>query len=1002
MRAHWQNPEVTGYGREPAHATFKHDRRDVQYLTGTWDFARFPHPDKTPDNWTEIDWQETQVPSLWTMDPRQPDKPIYTNVKMPFRAEPPLTPPLNPTAIYRRNVVVESSWLKDRVVLQVGGVESCYYLYCNGTEVGFAKDARLPSEFDLTDHLKPGDNEIALKVIRYSDASYIEDQDQWRHAGIHRELFLYRTPHVFLQDVFAKPAFDPETGKGQLSVVVRLGEENRSTLHHRVEIQLFDHNNRPVFRQAAFETVEKNQFYAVTGKGPLLQIDTAARKVRSWTAETPHLYRLEVTLFDDQGATLQSVILHIGFRDIRIDDRQLLVNGQAVLIRGVNRHDHSDTTGKVMTEDLIRQDIITMKQHNINAVRTSHYPNDPMFYQLCDELGMYVVDEANVEAHHHYARLGAEPEWSGQFLNRGMRMVERDKNHPCIIMWSAGNETGFGPNHMAMTAWIREYDPSRPIHNENAICEQRIRDMWDENHHGTDVVCPMYPSVDEIIAHARDSDDPRPLIMCEYAHAMGNSCGNLKEYWEAVETWHGLQGGFIWEWLDHGIQSNANGIPYWAYGGDFGEEQHDLNFVCDGLCWPDRTPHSSLLEYKKVIQPVTVSHLGARRFTVTNKDHFTDLGLYRGSWSLLINGEVVKSGKLPAFRTPAQYAEDFEIKLPEKLPAGERSIIFEFRLKQAKPWADQGHLVAWDQISLGGKRPATKFSKAKASVDQTGDALSVSCSGTEFHFDNEQLRSINIDGISIETPLLLNFWRAPMDNDGIKGWSGQDGKALGIWRDQGLDTINWTHQIKKASATSSGYLVQQLSKGACVAGAILVDSRFVFAENSVSVSHRFSVPKSFKDLPRVGVRWQLPAGLEQLSWYGRGPHETYSDRLLSGQLRVHQSTVTDQYVPYILPQEHGNLTGTRWLKLSSDSANLLIDAPSPIEASASHYSQEQLTPAFHTYEISPEPFTYLCLDISQRGVGGASCGPDTLPQYRMDPGEYELNYRIDINHDQSG
>ncbi|SVB82554.1 uncharacterized protein METZ01_LOCUS235408, partial [marine metagenome] len=476
--------------------------------------------------------------------------------------------------------------------------------------------------------------------------------------------------------------------------------------------------------------------------GPVVDLALPWRKVSPWSAETPALYELEVSLRDDVGDVLETFRFWVGFRRIEIRDRELLVNGTAILIRGVNRHDHHPDSGRVMTREDIQKDILQMKRHNINAIRTSHYPNASCFYDLCDELGMYVVDEANIEAHHHYARLGNEPVWANQFLSRGQRMVERDKNHPSIILWSMGNETGFGPNHMAMTGWIKQYDPSRPIHNENAICEQGVQRLWNENQQGSDVICPMYPSVDDIIQHAKTSDDPRPLIMCEFAHAMGNSCGNLKEYWDAVETWHGLQGGFVWEWKDHGIRAESNGIEYWAYGGDFGEDRHDLNFVCDGLCWPDGAPHSSLIEYKKVIQPISVTQR-SKHYRLTNKHDHIDLSGYDVSWYLLADGEVQRQGKLKPFKTPPGFYEDFNIDVGELAADRESVLRIEFRLREASNWAKSGHLVAWDQFLIGKSKKSERQSRGgETPVRHSSGRLSTD--DLAVTFDNNNIRTVEV------------------------------------------------------------------------------------------------------------------------------------------------------------------------------------------------------------------------------------------------------------------
>ena len=1017
MNPTWENPEVTGIGRLPARAHFASYRdlarleasdREQLSLNGSWAFLRLAAPDLAPEGWFQAGfddsgWLAMAVPGLWTLSPQvAEDNPIYTNVQMPFKAEPPRVPAENPTGCYRLKFQLPEGWQGDRVVLYLGGAESCCELYCNGTWVGFSKDSRLPAEFDLTDHLQPGENLLAIKVMRWSDASYLEDQDQWWHAGIHRDLYLYRTPHTYLRDIHAKPDLPPGSNNGALAVEVRLGESNRSALDHAVEVQLLDAKGK--LRKSAVARVSKNCYRPVTGKGARLLFNLKAGRVKPWSAEEPNLYQLRVILRDAKGEVSQVAALRLGFRRIEIRARQLLVNGAPVLIKGVNRHDHSATTGRVMDEALFRLDLVTMKQHNINAVRTSHYPNDSRFYELCDELGIYVVDEANLEAHHHYAQLGADSFWAGQFLARVLRMVERDKNHPCIIAWSLGNETGFGPNQMAAAGWLREYDPSRPIHNENAICEQQVRAMWEENHQGSDLVCPMYPSVAELVAHAKNSKDPRPLIMCEYAHAMGNSCGNLKEYWQAVETWQGLQGGFVWEWLDHGILAEAQGQPYWAYGGDFGEQRHDLNFVCDGLCWPDRTPHSSLLEYKKVIQPVSarlVSVQGGKvEIELANKHDFVTLSQYAVSWQLLVDGDCVKRGQLPRLGTAAGACQALcldlspelnELPLPAK--AGQQpevSVIIEFALREATDWAEAGHLVAWEQLLLQRRRrPRYSRRKAKGLARRlTAAGAQVSAGKHQLQFDQAGLSRWQLDGADVlAAGPAINLWRAPTDNDGIKGWDGQEQKPLGRWLAAGLDKLVFQHQL-----SLDGDTVVQQSQATCQGGSIRVASQYLLTEDGLLVNHDFLLAKSLPDLPRVGVRLALPEGFEELRWFGRGPHETYVDRKESGRQAVHHSSVTAQYVPYILPQEHGNLTDVRWLEVRSDRHLVRVSADRLLEASASHYPHEALTPAFHIYELSPSPLCWVTLDAMQRGLGGASCGPDTLEQYRVYPGRYTMGY----------
>jgi beta-galactosidase len=816
-------------------------------------------------------------------------------------------------------------------------------------------------------------------------------------------VFVYATPDVYIRDVFAKPSYSVASGEGDLSVEVRVGDTNRSSLGHSVDVSL-THKIDGTILTSQSAVIEKHNFLPVIGKGPLVRIEEPVGQVRAWSAETPELYELDITLRSPSGDALQTTRIQIGFRQIDVSDRQLLVNGQPVLIRGVNRHDHADDTGKVISEALMRLDIETMKRHNINAVRTSHYPNDSRFYELCDEYGLYVVDECNLEAHHHYQQLGGDPAWVNAFMSRATRMIERDKNHPSIIMWSMGNETGYGPHHAAMAAWTRAYDPSRVIHNENAICEQGKRDMWNENHEGTDIICPMYPTVDAIIQHARKSNDPRPLIMCEFAHAMGNSCGNLKEYWDAVEQYRGLQGGFIWEWIDHGLREEANGIPYWAYGGDFGEERHDLNFVCDGLCWPDRTPHTSLIEFKKVIQPIAVTQVRGNQYRVHNKHDFMNLDAYEARWELLLNGERIQANDLGRLDVVAHGNREVTVdyQRPHLKAGDELSINFYFELASSTDWAPRGHLVAWEQLAIGhrSRLQTDPVPERELSIDAGDELFVVTGKDSEIQFDHLGITGWRFRGTPVMgTGPRLNLWRAPTDNDGIKGRSDQDKKPLARWRELGLEHAELDGERPKTVRSPAGEIELLFRHVALTTqGRISCETLYrVQASGRMRVTHTFEVSDELDDLPRLGVRLVLPPDFENLRWFGRGPHETYVDRRSSGQLRVHESSVTDQYVPYIVPQEHGNLTDVRWLEATNGAFAMRFTPGTPIEASATHYPHEILTPAMHTYELSPVAETWISLDVMQRGLGGASCGPDTLPRYRIGSGRFELNYTIEIS-----
>ena len=1014
----WTDPECVGFGRQPSRATcfpFKTaatalagDRTAspwYQPLNGIWKFSRVAHPNKVPARWVENDyddkgWGDIEVPGSWTRQ-GYVDKPIYTNFHMPWLHEPPALPPEQPTGLYRLSFKLPDTWSGRRIFIHFGGVESCYTLTCNGIRVGFAKDTRLPTEFELTHFLKKGTNQLAVQVQRWSDASYIEDQDQWWLGGIEREVFIYCTDSVRIRDVFARPGLQKDLKHADFHATVRLQGHEKAPQGHAVLVQLFDPAGKAVFK-VPLKAGVTSENYGVGGMadGPRLEIRAKLKAPKLWSAENPQLYKVFISLIDAEGRDLEHTSVRIGFRRIEVANREMLINGQPVLICGVNRHDHCDRTGKSLSRDLMRQDVITMKQHNINAVRTSHYPNDPYFYDLCDELGLYVIDETNIEAHHHYAQLSRDPQWALAFLDRGLRMVERDKNHACIIMWSLGNETGFGPNHMAMVGFIRRYDPSRLIHSETALSDEYRKTDWLGIIEGTDVVAPMYPSIEKIIDFAKNSNSPHPLIMCEFAHAMGNSCGCLKEYFEAFRKHHGLQGGFIWEWVDHGLKEVApNGQEYWAYGGDYGEKIHDGNFVCDGLVWPDRRPHSSLLEYKKIIQPVEVTLKGQNTLVVQNRNYFTDLSWLSASWKLMVNGSIVRRGAFGKLTTKPQSKNEFKLPVtPPDLQSGEEAhLVVEFHSRRDSAWAPKGHLLAWDQLALARRAPKIRLLKSTWCASTSRNTVSLRTEEQSCLLDEKGLISwMWKNRTLISSGPAANWWRAPLDNDGIKMWTGQENKALGRWRSAGLEKATPFFGKLKFAEGKKGSLVLAHKHGfSATGGKLQVESFYSFNGNGrISILHQFAVDKKLPDLPRVGVRWALPEGFEQMEYFGRGPHECYLDRQESGLLARHRSTVSEQYVPYILPQEHGNHTDTRWLALHSGDIGLLFVFDSPVEVSATHYPSEDLTAAFHTHELKAHPETWVCIDAKQRGLGTNSCGPDTLDAYKVFPGTYGLSYTL--------
>ncbi len=1051
---HWENPQVVGINKLPAHATlipYPNEtaaltcRRDESpyflLLNGRWKFRLVPNPDSILDGFYRADfdasgWDEINVPGNWTMQGY--DKPIYTNVKMPFPPNPPYVPHEdNPTGLYRHTFTVPANWQGRQVFISFDGVESAFYLWVNGQPVGFSKVSRMPAEFDLTPYLQPGSNTLALMVIRWSDASYIEDQDYWWTAGIFRDVYLYTTPKVHIFDFFARTEFDSDYRDATLRVQATIAfYEPGAQADYRIEMQLYDAKGKAVFEKPV------SQLVVVTHWNPTrVKLVKAVAHPHQWSAETPYLYTLVLSLKNAAGKTIEAESCKIGFRQVEIKGREILINGQPVLLKGVNRHDFHERFGRAVPEETMLTDIKLMKQFNLNAVRTSHYPNDVRWYDLCDQYGLYVIDEADLECHALYNKLAHDPQWTHAFVDRGQRLVERDKNHPCVIFWSLGNESGYGPNHDAMAGWIRGYDPSRPLHYEGAISpfatllnvtEQPItadqalgpelemgrRLGWRQGFLATDVVCPMYPTVDHLIAYTQDPTNTRPMFMCEYAHSMGNSTGNLKEYWHAIETHHGLQGGFIWDWVDQGIcRVDAQGREYWGYGGDFGDEINDGNFCLNGLVWPDRTPHPALYEYKKILQPVGVKSIdltdlkdlsGLIRLEITNKQYFADLSGFKGIWELAVDGEVVQRGDLPTLSLPPQHSQQLQLSLPKpELPPGaECFLTIRFALAADTPWAGKGHEVAWEQFKLPVAAPPaprlTPKQMPSLKLDQTDRQATVTGSNFELVFDQAmgRITTFTYQG----RPLLvagptLNLWRAATDNDGFKLWPDQENKLLLEWLKAGLDKLVWqpervtVEQPQPQIVRLSAWLVGQAP--GCPDEITHQQITTVYGSSDIVIENTVEAKLKLTSLPRVGLTMQLPGGFENFTWYGRGPHENYIDRNTGAAVGLYHSTVDEQHVPYVMPQENGNKTEVRWLTLTHQAGvGLLAVGATPLEVSVSHYTAADLYQALHTNELTRRDEVILNLDYRQCGLGGASCGPGTLPQYLVQPGRYQFTVRL--------
>jgi len=931
-------------------------------LNGTWQFRLFRSPAAVPASaltGATTRWQQLAVPGNWTVQSTG-DHPHYTNVQMPFPGPPPRLPEHNPTGVYRRAFQVPGAWKGQQLVLHVGGAESVHAVWVNGHFAGYGTDSRLPSEYDITTLARPGANEVAIVVARYSALSYVEDQDQWWMAGLHREVFLEARAAAHLADAVCRADLSVADGVGLLSVTTTVGWGDQPLAGHRVRVTLLGPTGRRVGTPSVV-AVPVSFAVPYVFEGFITRHKLPVPSVQPWSAESPTRYRVQVELLADDDTVVDSTHQLVGFRHVEIRQRQLLVNGQPIWIFGVNRHDHHPERGKAVTVADMRADLLTMRAHNITAVRTSHYPNDGAFYDLCDELGFYVIDEANIESHGYNTSLCNDQRWRSAWLARGSRMVERDRNHPSIIIWSLGNESGYGANHDALAGWIRRADPSRPLHYEGTV----LHKGWvDGGMAASDLVCPMYPTIAAIREYGKAGIGTRPLIMCEYSHAMGNSNGSLADYWSVITTTPGLQGGFIWEWKDHGIrQVLPDGTVRLAYGGQFGDTPHDCNFVADGLVDSYGVPHPAMREVAWVHRPVTVTRTAKGALFIHNRQSFTGLGWLRATWELRIDGHLHSSGRLalPAV-TPHT---SVTVPLPCELPTGDGEVHFtvSFATIANLPWAPKGHLVAWDQVQL---RAASKGHR----VTGTGTAT-----------------ARDIDRVLV-APVSLTLKRAATDNDGFKLMPDLakrlrvGGQGLRLWEEAGVDTLP----------------AEELVRHTC-------ERRE--AGGAVEYHHEVIVPDALADLARVGVQFALPSRFRELRWFGRGPGENYPDRNAGSPLGIWIGTPDES--PYLVPQEFGLRTECRWFEFIDPAKGhtLRVDvlsastptgtaSPAVLHCSATHYTADDLFAATTQTELSPRRELVVHLDAAHRGLGTGSCGPDVLPQYRLTPGRYRFAYRLSL------
>lgn len=1012
QRRDWENPQSVNIHCLKAHSPLSsfrdidHARDGIQAqrqsLNGQWKFKLFDTPEQVDGEFIESqfndkDWDEITVPSNWQMQGY--DKPIYANVKYPFEVNPPFVPSDNPTGCYRTTVSLSAEDLANTQRIIFDGVNSAFHLWCNGTWVGYSQDSRLPSEFDLTPYLVAGDNSLAVMVIRWSDGSYLEDQDMWWLSGIFRDVTLLSKPQHCIEDVFITPDLDACYRDGSLSVVTSISAPDT----YQVQVQLFDGE------QAVTEPrIDRPHNRRIDERGTWDDVvfqTLHVREPKKWTAETPNLYRLVVSLLDENGTHLESEAYPVGFRKVEITDGQLKLNGKPLLIRGVNRHEHHPELGHVMTEEDMIRDICLMKQYNFNAVRTAHYPNHPRWYELCDQYGLYVCDEANIETHgmQPMNRLSSDPQWAHAYMSRYTQMVMRDKNHPSIIIWSLGNESGHGSNHNAMYAWSKNYDPSRPVQYEGG----------GSNTTATDIIAPMYARVNTAIEDEAVPkwaikkwvslpNETRPLILCEYAHAMGNSLGSFNDYWDAFRDYPRLQGGFIWDWVDQGLsQWDENGQHFWAYGGDFGDEINDRQFCINGLIFPDRTVHPTLEEAKYCQRMITVSlqeqTKDACTLLVTNENLFRATDNEQLNWSLLEDGKVIQTGSL-ALDVEADSQASIEIAL-NFTPKAEAQyhLNTDIKLIAATPWADAEHLVASEQMSLRNTAslvlPTLETQPAPMLTQQDNSVLVSSVDEKhQWRWDSQTGLMIDwrVDG---EAQMLAapqdNFFRAPLDNDiGVSEIDNVDPNAwMCRWDMAGIG--QWERQCVACHSETLAHAVKVTSTFAYhfngEVQAITTWTHTLSNNGEMALSVDVKLADDLPPMPRIGLEFELPLNEQNapITWQGLGPFENYPDRLAAARFGLHTQTLEQMHTPYIFPTDSGLRCGTQWLKVNQ------LEISGDFQFSVSQYAQQHLATAKHTNDLVAEEKIYVRLDHKHMGVGGDdSWSPSVHKEFQLTDNQY--------------
>ena len=1066
----WENYHVLQINREPARAAFTPffvQKGDCSMsLDGTWKFRWTPVPgeriiDFYQTDFNDKDWKDFPVPANWEVNGY--GTPIYVSAGYPFKIDPPRVmgepkadyttyKERNPVGQYRRTFVLPVGWEADRqTFLCFEGVMSAFYVWINGERVGYSQGSMEPSEFNITDYLKTGENQIALEVYRYSDGSYLEDQDFWRFGGIHRSIHLIHTPDVRMRDYTIRTLLasagnykdfilqiDPQfsvyrgmTGKGYTLQAVLKDVSGKEIVKLQGEVEeILDLEHK---------ASRMNEWYPQRGPRKTGRLSAMIKSPERWTAETPYLYKLHLTLQNAEGKVIEQAEQSVGFRTVEINKGQLLINGNPVCFRGVNRHEHDPRTARVMSEERMLQDILLMKQANINAVRTSHYPNVSRWYELCDSLGLYVMDEADIEEHGLRGTLASTPDWYAAFMDRAVRMAERDKNYPSIVMWSMGNESGYGPNFAAISAWLHDFDPTRPVHYEGA---QGVDGNPDPK--TVDVISRFYTRVkqeylnpgiaegedkeraenarwERLLEIAERTNDDRPVMTSEYAHSMGNALGNFKEYWDEIYSNPRMLGGFIWDWVDQGIYKELpDGRIMVAYGGDFGDKPNLKAFCFNGLLMSDRETTPKYWEVKKVYAPVQLA-VNNGQLIVTNRNHHIDLSQYRCLWTLTIDGKQKEQGEITLPEVAPGESETITLpafrSLSDKKALNRKGnnsnstntlsdclLKVSIVLKSDALWAKAGHEVTWEQFCLqqGELLSADLINKGALQVKEDDKSLSVSGRGFSVQWEKKAVGSITslmYNGKEILTqnhfpvqPVTQAF-RAPTDNDKSFGnWLAKDWQLHGM--DHPLISLeSFDHEVRADGAVIVRIRTTNLYKE----GNVTTTSVYTISSDGVIDLKTTFLPQGvLPELPRLGLAFCLAPAYNTFTWYGRGPQDNYPDRKTSAATGLWKGTVAEQYVHYPRPQDSGNKEEVQFLTLTDKrNKGIRVDAVEDVfSASALHYTAQDLYKETHDCNLKPRPEIILSMDAAVLGLGNSSCGPGVLKKYAIEKKEHTLHIRI--------